>query len=221
MMDRLILLAAFGASVAAAQLIVLNRKGSVAVVDLASQKVLGKGPTGEGPQELVSTIDGKCAVASNHGTQRAPGNRLSLIDLATYKEVRCVDLAPLDAAVRRNKDHRPVRPRVESRRLVLGTGQDGTHMVGLNRAGNGPDGMDWVRAATDPFSHQRIRSPTPRLMASGDSGALLKSYDQFAHRLPPACTSAGSAAGGRATLRAVESRQTNSVTGLHDDRRWV
>src|SRR5215467_281610 len=147
-MNRLRVLFLIFASSATAQLLVLNKEGNVAVVDPVTQKVLGKGPTGDGPHEVVSTTDGKFAVASNYGTTQVPGNTLSVIDLATYKEVHRVDLAPqlrphgLFAAdgkvyftcegTKTVGRYDPATNRVD---WVLGTGQDGTHMVALTKDG--------------------------------------------------------------------------------------
>src|ERR1051326_2178117 len=147
-MTRVKILAVMFASSAAAPLLVLNKEGNVAVVDPATQKVLGKGPTGEGPHELVSTTDGKLAVASNYGTGQAPGHTLSVIDIATYKEIHRVVLTPrrrpqgLFAAdgkvyftcegTKTVGRYDPATDRVD---WVLGTGQDGTHMIALSRDG--------------------------------------------------------------------------------------
>jgi YVTN family beta-propeller protein len=145
-MNRIKLLALMFASGAAAQLLVLNKEGNVAVIDPATQKILGKGPTGDGPHEVVSTTDGKFAVASNYGTTQAPGHTLSVIDIATYREIHRVDLAPqtrphglfaADGKVYFTCEgsktigrYDPVTNRVD---WVLGTGQDGTHMIALSR----------------------------------------------------------------------------------------
>lgn len=147
-MTRVKILAMMFASSAAAQLLVLNKEGNVAVVDPVSHKILGKGPTGDGPHEVVSTTDGKLAVASNYGTAQAPGHTLSVIDIATYKEIHRVDLAPqtrphgLFAAdgkvyftcegTKTVGRYDPAADRVD---WVLGTGQDGTHMIALSRDG--------------------------------------------------------------------------------------
>src|SRR5580704_2433933 len=145
-MNRVKILALMFASGAAAQLLVLNKEGNVAVIDPATQKILGKGPTGEGPHEVVSTTDGKFAVASNYGTAQAPGHTLSVIEIASYQEVHRVDLAPqsrphgLFAAggkvfftcegSKTIGRYDPATNRVD---WVLGTGQDGTHMIALSR----------------------------------------------------------------------------------------
>lgn len=148
-MNRVFVLALVLAATAPAQLLVLNKEGSVAVVDPATHNVLGKGPTGDGPHEVVSTTDGKFAVASNYGTGQAPGHTLSVIDLSTYKEVHRVDLAPqmrphglfaADGKVYFTCEgtlsigrYDPATNRVD---WLLGTGQDGTHMIALSKDRN-------------------------------------------------------------------------------------
>src|SRR5262245_9599282 len=79
-----------------ARLLVLNKEdATLAIVDPASGSVLGRVPTGQGPHELVASTDGKIAFASNYGTGPAPGHTISMIDIAAQKEVRRIDVAPL------------------------------------------------------------------------------------------------------------------------------
>jgi YVTN family beta-propeller protein len=155
-MDRLKLLSVSSlvvfASAASAQmqsLLVLNKEGSVAIVDPATQKVLGRAPTGEGPHEVVATTDGKLAVVSNYGSGQMPGHTLSVIDIAGRKELHRVDLAPLsrphglfsaDGKVYFTAEgskaigrYDPAANRVD---WLLGTGQDGTHMVSMSKDHN-------------------------------------------------------------------------------------
>ena len=74
-------------------LLVLNKiENTLAFVDPATGQITGKVPTGEGPHEVVT--DGTRAYVSNYGAQ-TPGATLSVIDLASRKEVRRVDLGPL------------------------------------------------------------------------------------------------------------------------------
>ena len=80
----------------AGRLLVLNKEdATLAIVDAASGKVFGTVPTGQGPHELVTSTDGKLAFASNYGTGPAPGHTISMIDLASQKELRRIDVAPL------------------------------------------------------------------------------------------------------------------------------
>jgi YVTN family beta-propeller protein len=81
---------------AGARLLVLNKEdATVAIVDPESGAVLGRVPTGQQPHELVVSTDGRTAFASNYGSGPAPGRSLSMIDLASQKEVRRIDVSPL------------------------------------------------------------------------------------------------------------------------------
>ena len=91
-----LLTAVAGAQRSAARLLVLNKEdANLAIVDPATGRVLGTVPVGEGPHELAVSTDGKTAFASNYGTGSAPGHTISMIDLASQKEVRRIDVAPL------------------------------------------------------------------------------------------------------------------------------
>src|SRR5918912_426769 len=84
------------AGLASAQtLLVLNKEGSLAIVDPASKKVLGTVRTGDQPHEVEASADGKLAFVSNYGGGSAPGNSLSVIDVAARKELHRVDLTPM------------------------------------------------------------------------------------------------------------------------------
>lgn len=154
-MNRTQILASIGvlafASAAAAQtsLLVLNKEGSVAIVDPVTQKVLGRAPTGEGPHEVVATTDGKLAVVSNYGSGQAPGHTLSVIDIASRKELHRVDIAPLSRphglfsmdgkvyfTAEGSKAIARYDPSANKVDWLLGTGQDGTHMVYLTKDQN-------------------------------------------------------------------------------------
>jgi YVTN family beta-propeller protein len=126
-----------GASAFAQKLLVLNKEGNLAVVDPATRKVLGKVPTGEGPHEVVASADGKMAFVSNYGG----GTSLSVIDLVAMKESR-VDLGPLSRphgldfsdgkayfTAEGSKVIGRYDPATKKVDWLLGTGQNGTHMV--------------------------------------------------------------------------------------------
>jgi YVTN family beta-propeller protein len=79
-----------------ARLLVLNKEdANLAIVDPVTGNVLARVPVGQGPHELVTSTDGKFAFASNYGTGPAPGRTISMIDLATTKETRRIDVSPL------------------------------------------------------------------------------------------------------------------------------
>src|SRR5262245_49823455 len=76
--------------------LVLNKEDATfVIVDPVAGKVLGTVPVGQGPHELAVSTDGKSAFASNYGTGPAPGSTISMIDIATLKEVRRIDVSPL------------------------------------------------------------------------------------------------------------------------------
>jgi DNA-binding beta-propeller fold protein YncE len=123
-------------------LLALNKQEStLAVVDPATMKVVGKVPTGDSPHEVVTSADGKTAFVANYGAQ-TPGSSLSVIDLTTLKETRRVDLTPLlrphglveiggkiyfTAEVNRSiARYDPATNKVD---WLMGTGQTGSHMV--------------------------------------------------------------------------------------------
>ena len=76
-------------------LVVVNRDDStVSIIDPNEMKVLATVPTGDSPHEVVISADGKTAIVSNYGAQKA-GSSLSIIDLETKKETKRVDLLPM------------------------------------------------------------------------------------------------------------------------------
>jgi YVTN family beta-propeller protein len=74
-------------------LLVLNKGANeMAIVDPSAMKVVGRIAVGEGPHEVAT--DGKLAFVTNYGSH-TPGNTISVIDLATQKEIKRVDLSPM------------------------------------------------------------------------------------------------------------------------------
>ncbi len=134
------------AALSAQTLLVLNKEGSVAIIDAKTNIIVGKVPTGPDPHEVIASTDGKLAISSNYGTAQAPGHTLSVIDLATRKEIHRVDVSPLerphglfaaDGKIYFTSEQNKIIARYDpAKNLVdwsLGTGQDGTHMVALTR----------------------------------------------------------------------------------------
>jgi YVTN family beta-propeller protein len=111
------------------------------MVDPATRRIRGRVRTGEGPHEVAVSSDGKTAFVSNYGA-KAPGTSLSIIDLASRKELRRVDLGafkrPHGIAVHDGKVYFTAEtnraigrydPAAKEVDWVIGTGQAGTHMV--------------------------------------------------------------------------------------------
>ena len=127
-------------------LLVVNKiESTLAFVDPATGQVTGRVPTGDGPHEVVT--DGTRAYVTNYGAQ-TPGATLSVVDVAGRKEMRRVDLGPLQrphglvmaegmvyftAEINRVvARYDPAADRVD---WVMGTGQTGTHMIAAHGGG--------------------------------------------------------------------------------------
>jgi len=138
--------AAIGARTAAAQipspvLLVLNKEGSLAIVDPGPRKVLATVRTGDTPHEVAASSDGRLAFVSNYGGA-TPGHTIWVINLAARQELRRVDLGPLRRphglafaggklyfTAETNKligRYDPAANRID---WLLGTGQATTHMI--------------------------------------------------------------------------------------------
>lgn len=142
-------LAAVTAATPKPALLVLNKAdNALAIVDPASGKVVGLVPVGESPHEVTVSSDGTLAFVANYGA-RTPGNTISVIDLPGQKEIHRVDLGPLgrphglafaegkayftSEASKLIARYDPAENKVD---WMLGTGQNGTHMVLLSRNHN-------------------------------------------------------------------------------------
>jgi YVTN family beta-propeller protein len=140
-----------GAAVAAAQttlpvLLVLNKQeNTLSIVDPATKKVVGRVTTGEGPHEVTASADGKLAFVANYGEDE-PGRTISVIDIIARKELRRVNLGPLRRphgiafaggkvyfTAERNKVVARYDPSSDQVDWLLGTGQNLTHMLVVNR----------------------------------------------------------------------------------------
>ena len=74
-------------------LVVLNKsEASASLIDLATEAVVATVATGEGPHEVAVSPDGRRALATNYGTQAAPGSTLTLIDIEDGRALRTIAL---------------------------------------------------------------------------------------------------------------------------------
>lgn len=158
-------------------LLVLNKiENTLAIIDPASLKVLGRVPTGVGPHEVIASADGRTAYVANYGTQQTLGNSLSIIDIAAQKELKRVELGPLfrphgivesggkiyfttevNRAIAR---YDPATARVD---WVMGTGQTATHMLAIT-----PDGKRAYTAniGSDTVTAIQLNAPPgPKMIA--------------------------------------------------------
>ena len=129
-------------------LLVLDKPAAkLVMVDPEARKIIGEVPTGTGPHELTVSADGKLAFVANYGDQ-TPGDSLSVIDLQAKKELRRVNLGvlrrPHGMAESKGKIYFTAEvnkvivrydPATDKLDWIMGTGQDLTHMLVLNKEG--------------------------------------------------------------------------------------
>ena len=127
-------------------LLVLNKEGSLAIVNPATGQVTGRIRTGESPHEVAASDDGKLAFVSNYGDANAPGRTISVIDLAAQKEIHRLDLGVLRRphglyysggklyfTCETNKVIGRYDPATNQVDWLLGTGENTTHMIMVSR----------------------------------------------------------------------------------------
>jgi YVTN family beta-propeller protein len=124
-------------------LLVLEKSDStLAIVDPATLKVVGRVPAGPDPHEVESSPDGKLAYISNYGSSDSSLHTISVVDLTTQKPLPPIDLGALRSAhglafaggklyftAETNKVVGRYDPATQAVDWVMGTGQDRTHMV--------------------------------------------------------------------------------------------
>ena len=155
LVPRLIAIAAFLviADIAAAQvpspaLLVVNKdENAMAIVDPIAKKVLGSVRVGDGPHEVAASSDGKLGFVSNYGPGNAtvPGSSISVIDLATKKELRKFEIGqgakPHGLVFAGGKLYFTAEgfdmigtydPASNKMDWMLGTGQDRTHVLAIS-----------------------------------------------------------------------------------------
>jgi YVTN family beta-propeller protein len=127
-------------------LLVLDKpEGKLLMVDPEAKKIVGEVATGTGPHEVTVSADGKLAFVANYGDQ-TPGESLSIIDLQARKELRRVNLGALRRphgiaeskgkiyfTAEANKVVVRYDPAADRIDWLMGTGQDLTHMLVINK----------------------------------------------------------------------------------------
>ena len=123
-------------------LLVLNKDDSnLAILNPTNLKILGKVAVGNSPHEVVVSADGKTAFVANYGAA-TPGSSLSVVDLASMKETRRVDLSPLMRPHGLQEIGGKIYFTAETNRIIarydpvankvdwmMGTGQNVSHMI--------------------------------------------------------------------------------------------
>jgi YVTN family beta-propeller protein len=119
------------------------------VVDPNSLKILARISAGEGPHEVIASPDGKVAYISNYNSFSNPQHILTVVDLVAQKPLPPIDLGALSAphglafvggklyfTAEGSKAIGRYDPSTEKVDLILGTGQDRTHMMVVAKDGN-------------------------------------------------------------------------------------
>ena len=128
-------------------LLVLNKAGrSLAIVDPANLKVVAHVPVGADPHEVIASHDGRLAFASDYGGSESDLKQISVVDLQRQKALPAIDLGALRGAhglafavgklfftAEVNKVIARYDPSSKQIDWILGTGQNRTHMVLVNR----------------------------------------------------------------------------------------
>ncbi len=68
----------------------LSGENRVALIDPAARKILRKVPVGTIPIQLYASADGKRLFAANQGSKQRPGTTVSVIDIASGKEIKSI-----------------------------------------------------------------------------------------------------------------------------------
>ena len=127
-------------------LLVLEKNDkSMAIVDPATLKVVGRVPAGEDPHEIVASDDGKYAYISNYGAFQNPQHTISIADLAAQKALPAIDLGALRAPHGLEMVNSKVYFTAEGSKVIgrydpakhqidwtLGIGQNRTHMLAVS-----------------------------------------------------------------------------------------
>lgn len=113
---------------------------TLSIVDPSTLKVLARMPSGPDPHEVVASADGKTAYISNYGGGQY--HTITVVDLVAQKTTGTIDLGALNAphglmfvggkvwfTAEGAKVVGSIDPATNKVDLVLGTGQDRTHMV--------------------------------------------------------------------------------------------
>jgi len=123
-----------------ALLVISKREHALAIVDPSTLKVIAKVPVGNDPHEVTASADGRTAYVSNYGS--GAYHSLAVIDLVRHQPLTAIDLGALtgphgltfiDGKVWFTAEGAKVigsyDPATSKVDLVLGTGQNRTHMI--------------------------------------------------------------------------------------------
>jgi YVTN family beta-propeller protein len=125
-----------------ALLILEKADNTLAIVDPATLKIVGRLPAGPDPHEVEASRDGKLVYISNYGGSDSALHTISVVDLTAQMALPPIDLGALHSphglvfaggklyfTVETNKVVGRYDPATQTIDWLMGTGQDRTHMV--------------------------------------------------------------------------------------------
>jgi DNA-binding beta-propeller fold protein YncE len=135
-----------GAQTPSPALLVLEKSANtLAIVDSATLKIVGRLPAGPDPHEVEASPDGKLAYISNYGGSDSTLHTISVVDLTAQKALPPIDLGALHSphglafaggklyfTAETNKIAGRYDPATQTIDWLVGTGQDRTHMVAVS-----------------------------------------------------------------------------------------
>lgn len=136
------IIALLGVQASAKDVLLVLSKGdhTLAMVDVATGKVMARMPSGPDPHEVIASTDGKRAYISNYGGGSL--NTITVVDLVARKNLPVIDLGALHGphgltfvggklwfTVEGSKAIGRFDPATQKVDWVMGTGQDRTHML--------------------------------------------------------------------------------------------
>jgi YVTN family beta-propeller protein len=151
-----------------ASLLVLSKADhALSIVDPATLGVVTRIPSGPDPHEVIADADGKLAYISNYGG--GAYNTITPVDLLTQKALPVIDLGALRGphgltfvegklwftaeAAKAIGSYDPTTQKID---LILGTGQDRTHMI-------------YVFPGTNPIITTNVNSATVTIIAKASA----------------------------------------------------
>jgi YVTN family beta-propeller protein len=159
---------------AAKPVLVTTNKGeaSMSIIDPVTMKVTGKVAVGDGPHEVVLSVDGKTAYVSNYGGALGPGSSISVIDIATAKELRRVDVSPL---------MRPHGLYIIGTKLYFSAETNRA----IARYDTVANKVDWIMGTGQNSSHMVVVSPDQKKLYTANIGSDTVTVFNFTQTAPP------------------------------------
>lgn len=145
----LAILAGIAPALAETLLVVRKTDDAIDLMDPGSGLRLASVALGHAPHEVSVSPDGRLAAVTNYGTRERPGSTLSIVDLEQPRELRRIDLSPhsrphgvawfradrVAVTAEGSKHLLVVDPGRGEIVQAIGTAQDVSHMVAVDREG--------------------------------------------------------------------------------------